>query len=49
MTISKGSIGEVRPQSYRAFDYNYICQEELEFIIKETKTLSEKLGKFIVI
>ena len=24
LTYSKGSIGEVRSQSYRAFDYNYI-------------------------
>jgi len=47
LTISKGSIGEVRSQSYRAFDYGYINQEEFDFLIKETISLSERLGKFI--
>ncbi|MEI6554832.1 MAG: four helix bundle protein [Paludibacter sp.] len=47
LTISKGSIGEVRSQSYRAFDYGYINQEEFDFLLKETITLSERLGKFI--
>ena len=35
LTISKGSIGEVRLQSYRAFDYVYINQEEFDFLIKK--------------
>ncbi|MDR3652068.1 MAG: four helix bundle protein [Paludibacter sp.] len=47
LTISKGSIGEVRSQSYRAFDYGYINQEEFDFLIKETVSLLERLGKFI--
>ncbi|MEI6754859.1 MAG: four helix bundle protein [Paludibacter sp.] len=47
LTISKGSIGEVRSQSYRAFDYDYINEEELELLLKETVSLSERLGKFI--
>ena len=47
LTISKGSIGEVRSQAYRAFDYEYINQEEFEFLITETVSLSERLGKFI--
>jgi len=47
LTISKGSIGEVRSQSYRAFDYGYINQDEFDFLIKETISLSERLGKFI--
>lgn len=47
LTISKGSIGEVRSQGYRAFDYEYINQEEFDFLIKETISLSERLGKFI--
>lgn len=47
LTISKGSVGEVRSQAYRAFDYGYINKDELEFVIKETVLLSEKLGKFI--
>lgn len=47
LTISKGSIGEVRSQTYRAFDYGYIIEEEFEFLIKETNLLSAKLGKLI--
>ncbi len=47
LTISKGSIGEVRSQTYRAFDYEYINQEEFDFLIQETVSLSERLGKFI--
>ena len=47
LTISKGSVGEVRSQSYRALDYGYINQEEFDFLINETVSLSERLGKFI--
>jgi len=47
LTISKGSVGEVRSQTYRAFDYEYIYQEEFELMINETVSLSERLGKFI--
>lgn len=47
LTISKGSVGEIRSQTYRAFDYNYITQEECDYLIKETTSLSECLGKFI--
>ena len=47
LTFSKGSVGEVRSQSYRALDYGYINQEEFDFLIKETTALSERLGKFI--
>lgn len=47
LTISKGSIGEVRSQTYRAFDFKYINEEEFDFLIKETVSLSERLGKFI--
>ena len=47
LTYSKGSTGEVRSQSYRAFDYNYISEEELNTLIAESTSLSERLGKFI--
>jgi len=47
LTFSKGSLGEVRSQSYRAFDYEYITQAEFDFLIKESVSLSERLGKFI--
>ncbi|NDP21693.1 MAG: four helix bundle protein [Paludibacter sp.] len=47
LTFSKGSLGEVRSQTYRAFDYGYIAIEEFDFLIKETVSLTERLGKFI--
>jgi len=47
LTYSKGSIGEVRSQSYRAYDYNYITEEELNILISDSISLSERLGKFI--
>jgi len=47
LTYSKGSIGEVRSQSYRAYDYNYITEEEFNTLIADSISLSERLGKFI--
>ena len=47
LTNSKGSVGEVRSQSYRAYDYNYINEEELNTLVADSISLSERLGKFI--
>jgi four helix bundle protein len=47
LTYSKGSLGEVRSQSYRAYDYNYITEVELNTLIADSISLSERLGKFI--
>ena len=47
LTYSKGSVGEVRSQSYRAYDYNYITEEELNTLVADSISLSERLGKFI--
>jgi len=47
LTYSKGSLGEVRSQSYRAFDYNYITDEEFNTLIADSISLSERIGKFI--
>jgi four helix bundle protein len=47
LTFSKGSLGEVRSQSYRAYDYNYITEEELNTLIADSTSLSERIGKFI--
>ena len=47
LTYSKGSLAEVRSQSYRAYDYNYINEEELNNLIVDSVSLSERLGKFI--
>jgi four helix bundle protein len=47
LTFSKGSLGEVRSQSYRAYDYNYITEEEFNTLITDSTSLSERLGRFI--
>ena len=48
LTISKGSVGEVRSQAYRAFDYDYLTPEELDELLQKCVTLSEKLGRFVI-
>jgi four helix bundle protein len=45
--IAKGSCGETRSQSYRAFDYNYINQQTLDHLIEKTKELSSEISNFI--
>jgi len=36
LSIAKGSCGETRSQSYRAFDYKYINQDILDDLIFRT-------------
>jgi four helix bundle protein len=47
LSISKGSCSETRSQSYRAFDSNYISQDELNNLLDRTLRLSKKIGNFI--
>jgi len=37
LSISKGSCGETRSQSYRTFDAGYIIQEELDDLLNAPK------------
>jgi four helix bundle protein len=42
LSISRGSTGELRSQSYRAFDCKYITQEKLDELLERTDSLSRK-------
>ena len=47
LSISKGSVDEVRSQSYRAFDFNYITKETLDNLIERTLKQTKKTTNFI--
>ena len=47
LSVSKGSCGECRSQSSRAFDYNYIDEEILQELILRTTQLSKKIYAFM--
>ena len=45
--ISKGSCGETRSQCYRAFDFNYITQDELNKLLALTAAQSARTANLI--
>lgn len=47
LAISKGSLGEVRSQLYRALDRRFLKKEEHDLLQEECLLLAGKLGKFI--
>jgi len=47
LSIAKGSCGECRSQTYRAFDYSYIKQDILDKLINKTIQLSKKISSLI--
>jgi four helix bundle protein len=49
LSVSKGSCGETRNQSYRAFDSGYISQDVLDELISLTDIISRKTTNLIKI
>ncbi|MBE0637942.1 MAG: four helix bundle protein [Bacteroidales bacterium] len=47
LSIAKGSNDEVRSQSYRVFDFNYINHDKLNELLEQTDKISKKISNFI--
>ncbi len=47
LSVAKGSCGECRSQSYRAYDYQHTDNDTLKDLVLRTSTLSKKISRFI--
>ncbi|MFK7834428.1 MAG: four helix bundle protein [Winogradskyella sp.] len=47
LSYSKGSASELKSQAYRAFDKNYISQQQFETLSEMCETTKNKLGAFM--
>ena len=47
LSISRGSVAELRSQSYRAFDVKHITETQLEELLTRTDSISRKIYSLI--
>jgi len=47
LSISKGKSGELKSQSYRSLDDNYIPKKDFEELYEDTDKVSKKIANFV--
>jgi four helix bundle protein len=47
LSISKGETGELKSQTYRCQDDNYLTEQEMKELYEDTDKLSRKIANFV--